>query len=152
MSRIKAALLAVSLVMVTVFAAACYCFMLPAPPPMGPGTVCTVYEYKPGRRFQEIPEIALAANDPPFQAVMNYFNAPSTRSGWWSLVSYAPGLVVSTDTIKVNIHRQSIVVCTRDSADETWRQAVRSKTAEDFEIERVVRAHLKASHKERTTP
>ena len=128
------------------FAAVYFYLKPPTPPPAGPATVCTLYVNKSqggsGTR-------TLAADDPLFAEVIDYLNTPSTRSGWWgvtsNLTSYVPGLVVRTDTIKLNFQETRVIVSTRQSPDDYWRQSVRSMNAKDLRIEAKLRKHLKSA-------
>lgn len=119
-------------------------FGAPATRPADHSTVFTVREHRSGRIAAE----GLASSDNAvFGELLEYVNDPKSRNGFVSITTYVPSLVIESDVMRLNFLRDTVVVSTRASKGDGWRQYSRSMSAEDARIAMRVREwlHSKAS-------
>lgn len=113
----------------------------PSPSPANDATVFTVVEYHAGRQGA----VAQVASDASiFAELVAYVNAPDVAKGIATRTSYAPTLLIETETIQINIKSTQVILSTREKATDVWRPAVRPKSSEDSRIESKVRAVLRS--------
>jgi hypothetical protein len=87
-------------------------------------------------------DVKVSSDAAIFKDVVAYLNSSGIEKGESTRSSYAPSLLIETDTIRVNIMGKQVVVSTRDSVESVWHQVVRSKSSDDLHIEGKVRAFL----------
>lgn len=79
-----------------------------------------------------------------FDDVRSYLaNQPTTALP--TISSYAPQFVIESETIKVDIQRQQVIVSVRASPQDYWQQFVRGRRNIDALIEATLLNHLKGN-------
>ncbi len=76
------------------------------------------------------------SSHPSWNVVHSYLQYCMNRSGWRSVISYAPKLSISTDAISVNIRSGDVIV--NRNVDGVFEQCVCEKVERDSQIEKLL--------------
>ncbi|MBL0870937.1 MAG: hypothetical protein IBJ18_10215 [Phycisphaerales bacterium] len=76
------------------------------------------------------------SSHPSWNVVYAYLQFCMNRSGWKSVISYAPKLSISTDAISVNIRSEDVIV--NRCVDGAFEQCVCEKVERDSQIEKLL--------------